>query len=75
MRILYQTSRPRAQSKRRLLAAANYARVQFREREAFVAKVFVECCQCGSVANSNVANSNADSRNPFHAASFIGNWN
>ena len=50
--------------------AANYARVQFREREALAAKVFVGCCQYGSVANSN-----ADGRNLLHAASFIGNWN
>ena len=65
----------RARSKRRLLDATNYARIKFREREAFAAEVFVECCQYGSVANFNVANSNADSRNPLHAASFIGNWN
>ena len=30
--------------------------VERREREALLAEVVVECCQCGSVASFNVAN-------------------
>ena len=55
----------RAQSTRHLLNPLNLACVHFGKAETFI-----ECCQCGSVANSNVASCQL----AYHAASSTGNW-